>query len=66
MNNILKVNSEEELLQKASNLFHILVNLRDKTKKWENHGGYINRQNRKYWEKKADEFIKENLFISGT
>jgi hypothetical protein len=39
-------------------LWHIIHNLRRVTLKFDNELGSANKENKKYWERKADEFIE--------
>lgn len=55
----IKINNENELLETAKELAHVLVNLRHWTKKWEETYGAEYKNAKKRWEKKADELIKK-------
>lgn len=52
------VKSEEELVNVATELAHVLCNLRHFTRLWnETHGAEL-RARKKYWEDKCDELLK--------
>lgn len=52
------VKSEEELVNVATELVHVLNNLRFFTRKWEETYGVELRARKKYYEDKADELLK--------
>jgi len=56
---IVKINSEEELIQVAEELIHVITNLRKFTLLWEKNYGVVLKQQKKYYEKKADELIEK-------
>jgi len=47
-------------LKEASELAHILLNLRFHTKNWDQHFGYENRLKKKHWEEKADKWLEDH------
>lgn len=55
----IKLSSEQELIDTATEAIHILSNLRKFTKLWEQGYGVELRNRKKYWEKKADELIEK-------
>jgi hypothetical protein len=54
---VIKINSEEELLNVDAELIHVIANLRKFTKLWEETHGVELKRNKKYYELKADELI---------
>jgi hypothetical protein len=55
----IKVSSEDELLNVASELIHVLANLRKFTLLWEETHGVELKARKKYFEQKADELISK-------
>lgn len=53
------ITSEEELKEVAAKAIHLLVNLRNAQKKWEDDFGSELKLVKKNWETKADNFISE-------
>lgn len=51
------IKGEGELLEIAKELCHILTNLRYFTTEWQLHHGYTLLEQKKKWEKRADDFI---------
>jgi hypothetical protein len=47
----------DDPLKAASELAHILLNLRHHTTLFDTHFGYANRVNKKHWEQKADRWL---------
>ena len=54
---VIKINSEEQLVKVATELIHVIANLRKFTKLWEETHGVELKRNKKYYEQKADELI---------
>lgn len=54
----IKVTSEQELVNVATELAHVLSNLRKFQKKWEGAYGVELRERKKYWEDKADSLLQ--------
>jgi uncharacterized damage-inducible protein DinB len=52
-----KLNSEQELLSVARELFHVLTNLRHWSSKWEQEHGSDPLAAKKKWERKADDLL---------
>lgn len=53
----IKISSEQELIQICTNALHLLNNLRQSTKDWENEHGVYTKRKKKYFETKTDEFL---------
>lgn len=53
----IKIESEEELLQVASEAIHVLTNLRYWTMEWEREHGSELRSYKKHFEKRADQLL---------
>lgn len=53
----IKITSERELLNMASELWHTLVNVRYHSRKWEEEHGSALLAAKKKWERKADDLI---------
>lgn len=62
MPNIVKVESEEELVQLTAELIHIMINLRFHQKYWHEHFGHQAKTNREKWELKADALLRRMNF----
>lgn len=56
---IVKLNSEDELFETTKELFHVLVNLRHRTKVFDQKYGRDNAISKKLWESKADLLIQK-------
>lgn len=54
----IKVTSEQELVNVATELLHCLCNLRKFTKLWEENYGVEIKARKKYWEDKADSLLQ--------
>lgn len=54
---IIKISSEEQLVSVATELIHVIANLRKFTKLWEETHGVELKRNKKYYEQKADDLI---------
>lgn len=52
------IRDEQELVNVATELVHVLNNLRFFTRKWEENYGVELRARKKYYEEKADELLK--------
>lgn len=52
------VTSESELVNVATELLHVLSNLRKFQKKWESNYGVELRERKKFWEDKADSLLQ--------
>lgn len=55
----LKISSEQELIDVATESVHILNNLRYWTKLWNAHHGAGLRERKQYWEERADLFLEK-------
>jgi len=51
----------EDPVKAASELVHILLNLRHHTKVWDEKFGFDNRNKKRHWEQKADRWIAEHM-----
>jgi len=55
---ILEVENEDEALLELAT---IMIKLRHNTKTWESEYGVFTKRAKKYWEEKADEWIKKHV-----
>lgn len=53
----LKFKDDEEMAVSFLDLLEIVINLREKTKDWQEHYGHERTLKRKKWEEKADEYL---------
>lgn len=53
----IKVESEEELVELAEEMLHIITNLRYWSKEWSSKYGVDAKRRMKYWEARADELL---------
>jgi hypothetical protein len=51
----------EDPLKAASELAHILLNLRHWTRLYDRHFGYHNKDRKRHWEAKADRWISQHV-----
>lgn len=56
----IKADTDEMVKEELREVAHILVSLREATKKWDKEYGYQNRALKKKWEAKADEWINKH------
>lgn len=54
----IRIKDEQELVNVATELAHVLSNLRKFQKKWESNYGVELRERKKYWEDKADSLLQ--------
>ena len=54
-----RIKSEEQLKDTAAEMLQVMVNLRHFTKIWQQKYGFLPKQNKENWEKRADELIEK-------
>jgi len=54
------INSQEELIEYARDLTHLVANLRHAQKEWQEYYGANLLSRKKFWEKKVDDFINQH------
>ena len=56
----IKAESESEMKEELRELTYIAVGMRQWQKKWETHFGSVNKEAKKRWEEKMDEWINKH------
>lgn len=56
---VVKIHSEQELIEVAQEAIRLLLNIRHATKKWEENYGVELKRSKKKWEEAADKFISK-------
>ena len=66
MKPVVIINNKDDIFKKLNEISIILINLRNTTDFWNTKFGGSNREKMVYWEKKADEWINNNIKIENS